>query len=44
MKEIKWTLQLLAYVGDVDRLGDNIGFINRNTEKFIDASKEMAWK
>jgi hypothetical protein len=33
--------QLLAYVDDVNLLGDNIGIINKNTETLIDAGKEV---
>jgi hypothetical protein len=35
------THQLLAYVDDVNLLGDNIDTINKNTETLIDASKEV---
>jgi hypothetical protein len=35
------THQLLAYVDDVNLLGDNIDTINKNTEILIDASKEV---
>jgi hypothetical protein len=35
------THQLLAYADDVNLLGDNIDTINKNTETFIDASKEV---
>jgi hypothetical protein len=33
--------QLLAYVDDVNLLGDNIHTIKKNTETLIDASKEV---
>jgi hypothetical protein len=35
------THQLLAYVDDVNLLGDNIDTIKTNTETLIDASKEV---
>jgi hypothetical protein len=35
------THQLLAYVDDVNLLGDNIDTIKKNTETLIDASKEV---
>jgi hypothetical protein len=35
------THQLLAYVDDVNLLGDNIDIINKNTETLIYASKEV---
>jgi nitrous oxide reductase len=35
------THQLLAYADDVNLLGDNIDTIKKNTETFIDASKEV---
>jgi hypothetical protein len=35
------TLQLLAYTGDVNLLGDNIDYIKRNIETFVDISKEI---
>jgi hypothetical protein len=35
------TLQLLAYVDDVNLLEDNIDTIRRNTEKLTVASKEV---
>jgi hypothetical protein len=40
---MRWngTHQLLAYVDDVNLLGDNIDTIKRNTETLIDASKEL---
>jgi hypothetical protein len=34
--------QLLAYADDVNLLGDNIDSIKKNTETFIDASKEIS--
>jgi hypothetical protein len=33
--------QLLAYADDMNRLGDNIDTINKNTQTLIDASKEV---
>jgi hypothetical protein len=33
--------QLLAYVDDVNLMGDNIDTIKKNTETLIDASKEV---
>jgi hypothetical protein len=35
------THQLLAYVDDVNLLGDNVDSINKNTETLIGASKEV---
>jgi late competence protein required for DNA uptake (superfamily II DNA/RNA helicase) len=35
------THQLLAYVDDVNLLGDNIDTIKKNKETLIDASKEV---
>jgi hypothetical protein len=35
------THQLLAYVDDVNLLGDNIDTINKNTATLIDASKKV---
>jgi nitrous oxide reductase len=35
------THQLLAYVDDVNLLGDNIDTINKNTENLIDVSKDV---
>jgi hypothetical protein len=35
------TYQLLAYVDDVNLLGDNIGTIQNNTETLTDASKTV---
>jgi hypothetical protein len=35
------TYQLLAYVDDVNLLGDNIDTINKNTETLTDASKKL---
>jgi hypothetical protein len=39
--KLNGTHQHLAYVGDVNLLGDNIDTINKNTESLIDASKEI---
>jgi hypothetical protein len=39
--KLNGTHQLLAYADDVNLLRDNIGTINKNTETFIDASKEI---
>jgi hypothetical protein len=39
--ELKLTLKLLAYADDVNLLGSNIDTIKKNTETFIDASKEV---
>jgi hypothetical protein len=39
--KLNGTHQLLAYVGDVNLLGDNIDTIKKNTETLIDASKEV---
>jgi hypothetical protein len=39
--KLNGTHQLLAYVDDVNLLGDNIDTINKNTETLIDASKEV---
>jgi hypothetical protein len=39
--KLNGTHQLLAYVDYVNLLGDNIDIINKNTETFIDASKEV---
>jgi hypothetical protein len=39
--KLNGTHQLLAYVDDVNLLGDNIDNINKNTETLIDASKEV---
>jgi hypothetical protein len=36
------THQLLAYADDVSLLGDNIDTIKKNTQTFIDASKEVS--
>jgi hypothetical protein len=38
------THQLLAYVDDVNLLGDNIDTINKNTETLIDATKTIGLK
>jgi hypothetical protein len=40
--KLNGTHQLLAYTDDVNLLGDNIDTIKKNTEIFIDASKEVA--
>jgi hypothetical protein len=42
--KLNGTHQLLAYVDDVNLLGDNIGTINKNKETLIDASKEAGLK
>jgi hypothetical protein len=39
--KLNGTHQLLAYVVDVNLLGDNIDTIKKNTEILIDASKEV---
>jgi hypothetical protein len=39
--KLNGTHQLLAYAVDVNLLGDNIDTIKKNTETFIDASKEV---
>jgi hypothetical protein len=39
--KLNGTLQLLAYVDDVNLLGDNIDTIKKNTEIVIYASKEV---
>jgi hypothetical protein len=36
------THQLLAYADDEKLLGDNIDTLKKNTETFIDASKEVS--
>jgi hypothetical protein len=38
--KLKGTYQLLAYVSDVNLMGDNIDTINKNTETLTDANKE----
>jgi hypothetical protein len=40
--KLNGTHQLLVYADDMNLLGDNIGTIKKNTETFIDASKEAA--
>jgi hypothetical protein len=40
--KLNGTHQLLAYADDVNRLGDNIDIINKNTQTLIDASKEVS--
>jgi hypothetical protein len=39
--KLNGTHQLLAYIDDVNLLGDNIDTIRKNTETLIDASKEV---
>jgi hypothetical protein len=39
--KLNGTHELLAYVDDVNLLGDNIDTIKKNTETLIDASKEV---
>jgi hypothetical protein len=39
--KLNWTLQLLAYIDDVNIMGDNIDTIKINMETLIDASKEV---
>jgi hypothetical protein len=39
--KLNGTHQLLAYVDDVNLLGDNIDTVEKNTETLIDASKEI---
>jgi hypothetical protein len=39
--KLNGTHQLLAYIDDVDLLGDNIDTIKKNTETVTDASKEI---
>jgi hypothetical protein len=39
--KLNGTHQLLFYADDVNLLGDNIDTIKKNTESFIDASKEV---
>jgi hypothetical protein len=39
--KLNGTHQLLAYADDVNLLGDSIDTIKKNTESFIDASKEI---
>jgi hypothetical protein len=39
--KLNGTHQLLAYVDDVNLLGDNVDTIKKNTKTLIDASKEV---
>jgi hypothetical protein len=39
--KLNWTHQLLAYVNDVNLLGDNIDTIKKNTGNLFYASKEV---
>jgi hypothetical protein len=39
--KLNGTHQLLAFIDDVNLLGDNIVTIKKNTETFIDASKKV---
>jgi hypothetical protein len=39
--KLNGTYQLLVYADDMNLLGDNIDTIKRNTQTFIDASKEI---
>jgi hypothetical protein len=39
--KLNGTHQLLAYVDDMNLLGDNIATVNKNTETLIDASYEV---
>jgi hypothetical protein len=39
--KLNGTRRLLAYVDDVNLLGDNIDTIKKNTETLIDANKEV---
>jgi hypothetical protein len=39
--KLNGTHQLLAYAGDVNLLGDNVGNINKNIKTLIKASKEV---
>jgi hypothetical protein len=39
--KLNGTHQLLAYVDDVNLLGDNINTIKKNTETLFDSSKEV---
>jgi hypothetical protein len=40
--KLNGTRQLLAYIEEVNLLGDNIDTINRNMETIIDVSKEVS--
>jgi hypothetical protein len=40
--KLNGTHQLLVYADDVNLLEDNTGTIKKNTETFIDASKEVS--
>jgi hypothetical protein len=39
--KLNGTHQLLAYIDDVNLLGDNIDTVKKNTETSVDASKEV---
>jgi hypothetical protein len=39
--KLNGTHQLLAYVDVVNLLGDNIDTLNKNTERVIDASRDV---